>query len=93
MSHPSKRIVCRVPLDDTAKVVAFTWSEGSASFKPYALYGEQVDDFRANVQAARDSLFALVRHHERRIEDRDVPEYERLSRAGRMWPQPVQPGV
>ena len=77
MSRSSKRIVCRVRVDDTAKVVEFTWSEGSASFKPYALYGEQVDDFRANVQAARDSLFALVRHHERRIEDRDLPEYER----------------
>ncbi len=77
MSRSSKRIVCRVRVDDTAKVVEFTWSEGSASFKPYALYGEQVNDFRANVQSARDSLFALVRHHERRIEDRDLPEYER----------------
>ena len=52
MSRSSKRIVCRVRVDDTAKVVEFTWSEGSASFKPYALYGEQVDDFRANVQSA-----------------------------------------
>ena len=35
MSGPSKKIVCRVRVDDTAKVVEFTWSEGSASFKPY----------------------------------------------------------
>ena len=61
MSRSSKRIVCRVRVDDSAKVVEFTWSEGSASFKPYALNGEQVEDFRANVQAARDQLLAVVR--------------------------------
>ena len=77
MSRSSKRIVCRVRVDDSAKVVEFTWSEGSASFKPYALNGEQVEDFRANVQAARDVLFAVVRQHERRVEDRDISEYER----------------
>src|SRR4029079_18128271 len=77
MTRSSKRIVCRVRVDDTAKVLEFTWSEGSASFKPYALSGEQVDDFRTNVQAARDALFALVQHHEKRIEDRDLVEYAR----------------
>ena len=76
MSRSRKRIVCRVRVDHTARLVEFIWSEGSASFKPYSLCGEQVDDFRANVHAARQSLFALVRHHERPREDRDLPEYE-----------------
>ena len=77
MSRSRKSIVCRVRLDDAARVLDFTWSEGSASFKPYALCGEQVDDFRANVRAARDSLFELVRHHEQPLENRDASEYER----------------
>ena len=54
MSRSRKRIVCRVRVDNLARLVEFIWSEGSASFKPYVLCGEQVDDFRANVHAARD---------------------------------------
>ena len=76
MSGPSKKIVCRVRVDDTAKVVEFTWSEGSASFKPYALEGDQIADFRDNVKAARNCLFGLVQHHERPLERRDQTAYQ-----------------
>jgi WD40 repeat protein/tetratricopeptide (TPR) repeat protein len=87
MRRASKKIVCRVRVDETAKSVEFTWSEGSASFKPYALEGEQVADFRANVRAARDRLFGLVKHHEQPLDQRDPASYRLacldLARAGR----------
>ena len=76
MSPSNKRIVCRVRVDDSAKVVEFTWSEGSASFKPYALCGRQVDDFSDHVLAARKSLFTLVEHFEQPREKRNPTEYE-----------------
>ncbi len=75
MSRPSKKIVCRVRFDEQAKTVEFTWSEGSASFKPYALEGEQVADFRANVKSVRDRLFSLVKHHGQPLEERDPALY------------------
>ena len=74
MTSPSK-IICRVRVDDTAKSVEFTWSEGSASFKPYALVDEQVADFRVNVRTARERLFGLVQHHERPVAERDHAGY------------------
>ncbi len=87
MSRPTKKIVCRVRVDEQAKAVEFTWSEGSSSFKPYALEGDQVTDFRANVKAARDRLFGLVQQHEQPLDQRDPAAYHQacleLARAGR----------
>ena len=86
MSRPTKKIVCRVRLDEQAKTVEFTWSEGSASFKPYSLASDQVADFRANVKAARDRLFGLVKHHEQPVNERDPAAIRQssldLARAG-----------
>jgi hypothetical protein len=76
MNRPGKKIVCRVRVEDQARSVEFTWSEGSASFKPYALEREQLDDFRGYAQAARDKLLDLVRHHEAPVGERD-PDAER----------------
>jgi len=86
MARPTKKIVCRVRVDDQAKAVEFTWSEGSAAFKPYALVDDQVADFRANVRSARERLFALVQHFERPLAERDPSALEpaclELARSG-----------
>ena len=79
MSLPGKKIVCRVRVDDQAKAVEFTWSEGSASFKPYALEGDQLADFRANVQVARERLLDLVLQYQRPVAERDAKVFRQAS--------------
>jgi hypothetical protein len=71
MAHPSKRIVCRLHVNEQAQSVEFTWSEGSASFKPYALFGLQVTHFRENIREARARLLSLVEHHAQPRDRRD----------------------
>jgi WD40 repeat protein/tetratricopeptide (TPR) repeat protein len=86
MRHATKKIVCRVRVDQSARSVDFTWSEGSSSFKPYTLEREQVADFHANVRAARERLFCLVKQHEQPLDRRDPASYRLaccdLARAG-----------
>jgi hypothetical protein len=86
MSRPGKKIVCRVHVHDQARAVEFTWSEGSASFKPYALVDDQVVIFKQNIAEARSRLHDLVLLHEKPLEARDPVSYRQscleLAQAG-----------
>jgi tetratricopeptide (TPR) repeat protein len=86
MSHPNKRIVCRLHVDEQAQAIEFTWSEGSSSFKPYVLVGRQVTHFRDNIKEARERLFRLVKYHG---EPRDLPHAVACRRACFPRPDPV----
>ena len=75
MKRPGKQIVCRVRVDELAKAIEFTWSEGSASFRPYALVNEQATIFRQNVEDTRKQIFRLVQYHACPIDKRDAERY------------------
>ena len=87
MSRPSKKIVCRVHIDEQAKSVG---SPGPKALHRSSLIlwkATRVADFRANVRIDHKRLlFGLVKHHEQPLDQRDPPASYRqasLSLAGR----------
>ena len=69
-----RKIVCRVRWNEDEKALEFNWTEGAAAFRPYALRGELVGDFRENARLARERLRDLVILHAPAESDRSPDE-------------------